>query len=456
MSTDGLKVAVTKMQDVGVGAAAIASFERYYRILEQGISGYIRESEISPLPKLPHLNPTAAPTADDLAALDKTVLIKLNGGLGTSMGLQAAKSLLPVRNGLTFLDIIARQVLATRAATGARLPLIFMNSFRTADDTEQVLAKYPELAVAGLPSGFLQNQEPKLHRDSLSPVDWPADPELEWCPPGHGDIYPALFDAGLITELLKQGYRFAFVSNADNLGATPDARMAGWFAQSGAPFAVELSRKTPADIKGGQVVVQKHDGRLVLREIAQTHPDDLADFMDANKHKYFNTNNLWLNLAALQNELARTNGVLELPLIANAKTVDPADPMSPAVIQLESAMGAAVGVFPGATAIEVGRERFLPVKTTADLLLLQSDIFELTDDYRLNRLSEPPLVKLSPPYQTIAGFQQRFPHGSPRLRDAKSFTVDGDYTFGANTMVTGAALLPPGTGHIPDNTIISG
>ena len=456
MSTDGLQAAVTKMQDAGVGAAAIANFKRLYHLLEQGTSGYLRESEISPLPDLPHLDTNAAPTADDLTALDQTAVIKLNGGLGTSMGLQAAKSLLPVRDGLAFLDIIARQILATRKATGARLPLIFMNSFRTADDTEKVLAKYPELKVAGLPDSFLQNREPKLSADTLAPIEWPTDPELEWCPPGHGDLYPALFDAGIIRDLLAQGYRYAFVSNADNLGATPNALMAGWFARSGAPYAAEMSRKTPADVKGGQLVVRNHDGRLVQRETAQTHPDDMAISLDATKHKYFHTNNLWFNLEALETELERTGGVLELPLIHNEKTVDPTDPNSPAVVQIESAMGAAVRVFPGATAIEVDRERFLPVKTTDDLLLLRSDIYELTDDYRLHKVSEPPVVKLSKPYKTITGFEQRFPYGPPRLRDAQSFTVDGDYTFEGDTTATGAAYLPPGTGIIPAGTVIHG
>jgi UTP--glucose-1-phosphate uridylyltransferase len=356
---------------------------------------------------------------------------------------------------VTFLDVIAGQVLAARARTGARLPLIFMNSFRTADDTRAHLSRYPELEVPGIPADFLQNRVPKLDAATLAPVEWPPDPEHEWCPPGHGDIYPAMYDAGIIADLLRAGFRYLFVSNADNLGATPDARVAGWFAGSGAPFALEVSRKTPADIKGGHLVRRNWDQQLVLRESAQTHPEDLHHTLDIEKHRYFNTNNIWVDLEAISAELDRTGGIIELPFITNHKTVDPSDPQSPAVIQLESAMGSAVGVLPGAAAIEVGRERFLPVKTTDDLLLLRSDVFELTPDYRLHAVAKQPHIKLSKHYRTIADFEKRFPYGPPTLRDATALLVDGDWTFGADTIVTGAAHLPDGSGVVPDGTVLS-
>src|SRR5690606_26124214 len=144
-------------------------------------------------------------------------VIKLNGGLGTSMGMDRAKSLLCVRRGLSFLDIIARQVLELRKRYDAPLPLIFMNSFRTSEDTLAALARYEDLPVGDLPLEFLQRKQPKLLVDGLAPVSWPADPALEWCPPGHGDIYTALLDTGLLERLAAAGYQHVFVSNSDNL-----------------------------------------------------------------------------------------------------------------------------------------------------------------------------------------------------------------------------------------------
>ena len=460
MSDAGLQHARDKMTEAGVAPAAIETFSRFYRLLEEGVSGFVREDDVEPLPALEKAADVEISDDDAAAALARTAIIKLNGGLGTSMGIDKAKSLLPVRRtadgeDLTFLDVIVGQVRAAREAPGAKLPLILMNSFRTQDDSLALLGRYEDLAVEGLPLDFLQNREPKLEADTLEPVEWPADPSLEWCPPGHGDLYPALHAAGVVRALLDAGFRYASVSNSDNLGAAPDARIAGWFAASGAPYAAEMCLKTPADVKGGQLVVRKSDGRIVQRETAQTHPDDLDAFLDADRHRYFHTNNLWFDLQALAAELERTGGVLELPLIRNEKTVDPSDSSSTPVIQIESAMGAAVAVFEGATAIEVGRERFLPVKTTSDLLVLRSDVYELTDDYRVVAQVAAPLVKLPSAYKTVTAFDERFPAGAPSLRGATSLTVEGDWTFGKDVAVEGDARLGDEGGTVPDGATVS-
>jgi UTP--glucose-1-phosphate uridylyltransferase len=463
MSERGLELAQDKMRDAGVVPAAVDVFTRFYRLLEEDVSGYVREADVEPLSDLPRAADLTVGPDEAGAALARTAIIKLNGGLGTSMGMDRAKSLLTVRRtedgeDLTFLDVIVRQVRAARAATGARLPLVLMNSFRTQDDTLAALAPYDDVAVDGLPLDFLQNREPKLAADTLEPVDWPADPTLEWCPPGHGDLYPALHAHGIVRALLDAGFRYASVSNSDNLGAAPDAEIAAWFAASGAPYAAEMCLKTPADVKGGQLVVRRADGRIIQRETAQTHPDDVEVSLDPTRHRYFHTNNLWFDLEALAAELDRTGGVLELPLIRNAKTVDPTDPASPEVVQIESAMGAAVAVFEGATAIEVGRERFLPVKTTNDLLLLRSDVYELTDAYRVVAQVPAPLVQLSKDYKTIGAFDARFPAGAPSLRRASGLAVDGDWTFGADVVVQGDAALPApdgGAGTVPDGATVT-
>ena len=275
MSDEGLRQAREKMRAAGVDPVAIEVFAHYYRLVESGETGMVPESTIEPLDS-PSLADADVP--DDLAreAIGRTAVIKLNGGLGTSMGMDRAKSLLEVRGGLTFLDIIVRQVLSLRKRYDAPLPLIFMDSFRTSDDTLAVLARYPELPVEGLPLDFLQNKEPKLRADDLTPVEWPADPDLEWCPPGHGDIYTALRGTGLLDKLIDAGYTQVFVSNSDNLGALPDPRVAGWFAGSGAPFAIEAVRRTPSDRKGGHFALRSSAGRIVLRETAQTLEEDKA------------------------------------------------------------------------------------------------------------------------------------------------------------------------------------
>ena len=457
MSREGLHQATAKMRAAGVEETAIRVFAHYYAQLEAGSTGYLREETLEPLHDVPDLAQAHVDDAAARAALDATVVLRLNGGLGTSMGMNRAKTLLPVRPGTTFLDLIVTQLRAARAATGARLPLVMLNSFRTRADTLRHLARYPDLRVDDLPLDLLQNREPKILADTLLPASWPADPSLEWCPPGHGDIYPVLYSSGLLDTLLERGYRYAFSANADNLGAAPDSRLAGWFAASGAPYAAELCRRTPADRKGGHLAVRRSDGVLVLRDTAQTAPEEMDFFTDENHHPYFHTNNLWFDLQALRERLAAGDGFLPLPLIRNEKHLDPADPTSPRVYQVETALGTAIAAFPQAAPVLVPRARFLPVKTTNDLLVLRSDAYAIGADGIPRLTAAAPVVDLDPTYyRTIADFEARFPAGAPSLRAASSLRVRGDWTFGADVVARGAVDLsdPGAPAHVPDGTLL--
>jgi UTP--glucose-1-phosphate uridylyltransferase len=443
----------------GVDETAIEVFSHYYRLLEHGETGMIPEATIEPI-DMEALDGVEVSDEEAAAAIRHTAVVKLNGGLGTSMGMDRAKSLLCVRKGLSFLDIIARQVLHLREVYDAPLPLIFMNSFRTSADTVEALGRYEGLQLPGLPLEFLQNKEPKLLEKDLVPVSWPKDPDLEWCPPGHGDLYTAMLGTGLLDLLLDHGYERVFVSNSDNLGAVPDARVAGWFAGTGTPFAIEAVRRTPSDKKGGHFARRKQDGRIVLRETAQTPRHDAAALADLDRHRFCSTNNLWFDLRAMRDTLRARDGILGLPLIRNVKTVDPADSSSPSVIQIETAMGAAIEVFEGARTIEVGRERFVPVKTTNDLLVLRSDVYDLGSGFVMDQVADAvPYVELDPDfYKHVGDFDQRFPEGAPSLREARSLRVEGDWSFGAGVTVEGDVALerPRSAERVEAGSVIAG
>jgi UTP--glucose-1-phosphate uridylyltransferase len=457
MGSSGLNKARDKMAAAGVDEVAIDTFAHYFRLLEHGETGMIPESTIEPV-DIESLRDVEVSDEDAAAAIRGTAVIKLNGGLGTSMGMERAKSLLCVRRGLSFLDIIARQVLHLRQEHDAKLPVVFMNSFRTSGDTMAALARYDELAVDGLPLEFLQNREPKLLVKDLSPVSWPKDPDLEWCPPGHGDLYTALRGSGLLDQLLEAGYERVFVSNSDNLGAVPDARVAGWFATSGAPFAIEAVRRSPSDRKGGHFARRKSDGRIVLRETAQTLPEDREALADLDRHRFASTNNVWIDLKAIAETLDARDGILGLPLIRNEKTVDPSDPSTPKVIQVETAMGAAIELFEDSRLIEVGRDRFVPVKTTNDLLVLRSDVYDIGSDFVLDQVSVGlPFVDLDGEvYKVVGEFDKRFPEGAPSMRKATSLTVDCDFTFGAHVQVVGDVELSTSSAkRVPPDTVLT-
>jgi UTP--glucose-1-phosphate uridylyltransferase len=431
-----VSAAADKMRAEGLPEAATETFRHYERLLREGEQGTLPESEIEPLDELPDAR--ELPPSDG-EALGQAVVLKLNGGLGTSMGMTRAKSLLEVKDGLSFLDVIVRQVLHLRERDGAGVPLLLMNSFATRDDTLAALERYPDLAVNGLPLDFLQGKVPKLLEDGYEPVAWPPDPALEWAPPGHGDVYTSLAASGMLGELLERGYRYLFLSNSDNLGAVLDPRILDWFAREELPFLSESTDRTESDRKGGHLARRRGDGGLVLRETAQVPDEDREAFEDVSRHRFFNCNNIWVDLRALERTMAERDGVLGLPMIVNRKTVDPTDPSSPAVVQLETAMGAAIGAFEGAAALHVPRSRFIPVKTTNDLLAVRSDAYRLAEDLTVRAVRErPPLVELDSDYFKLIGdFDRRFPHGPPSLVECERLTVEGDVSFGRDVTVRG-------------------
>lgn len=447
------------MTERGEDPRAITVFADYWQQLAEGAQGTIPEETIEPLVDVPELAAIEVSDEERREALSRVAVVKLNGGLGTSMGMSGPKSALVARDGQTFLDIIARQLIGLEERYGARPPLVLMNSARTREDSLALLERYPQLAQQDLPLDFLQSMEPKLDAETLAPVSWPEDPSLEWCPPGHGDVYVSLAASGLLDRMRAAGIRYAFISNADNLGATCDPDIAAWLLQEGIPFAAEVAERTLNDRKGGHLAVRREDGRLILRESAMVVDGEQDLFQDTSRHQWFNTNNLWVGLDELDALMRERDGVLGLPIIVNRKTVDPTRKDSTKVIQIESAMGTAVEAFEGSVALRVPRTRFRPVKTTNELLLLRSDVFELDEQSRVvSRIEHAePRISLDDHYKFIADFDERFPQGVPSLRECTSFDVTGDVTFGSGVVAEGAVEVVAGAAAtVPDGSRLTG
>lgn len=445
-----LEASQEKMLHAGEPSIAIQQFERmYHSYTSQGSQNWVREADITPMQEVPSFKDIYQGIDHHSAvqAFAKTAFLKLNGGLGTSMGLSCAKSLLMVRRHkarpMRFLDIIVGQVLTARVRLEVPLPLVFLNSFRTSKDTLDALKGHRILEQGNIPNEIIQHSEPKLDEATNLPISWPSNPELEWCPAGHGDLFSVLWSSNLLKTLQEQGFSYLFVSNSDNLGARPSRTLAQYFENTKASMMVEVARRTDADRKGGHFVRDKHTGQLILREMSQVHPEDAPMAQDIERHPYFNTNSIWFRIDALQELLDKHQGILDLPVIANRKTVDPTDPHTPRVVQLEIAMGSISSYFDDAICVQVDRMRFLPVKTTDDLFIMRSDRFHLTDSYEMedgNYLF--PDVRLDPRYyHNIDDFNQRFPYSVPSIGAANSVTIEGDWTFGRDVAMFANARL---------------
>ncbi|MGA1014628.1 MAG: UTP--glucose-1-phosphate uridylyltransferase [Limisphaerales bacterium] len=434
------------MLSKGIKEDRIAAFIQDVQRMAQGEEGLIPESSLEPVGFLPQWEAASVEKSGSSKWLDQLVTIKLNGGLGTSMGLERAKSLLPIRAGHCFLGLIAQQILHLREHSRRHPRFCLMNSFSTHQDSLDWLQREVPALRDDLPIDFLQGQVPKLDAESWLPVQWPKNPELAWCPPGHGDLYLSLLSSGMLDRLIASGAVVAFVSNADNLGAAVDLSLLDAFMEGGSTLMMEVARRTPSDRKGGHLARRQADGQLILRESAQCQEVDKEAFQDIERHAFFNTNNLWLRLDHLRDHFNRHGAHLELPLIRNFKTVDPTDPSSPKVIQLESAMGSAIQCFEETSAIEVPRSRFSPVKTTGDLLALRSDAYELTKDFRIqlheDRQGIPPRVVLEPAhYGHLAQFEACFGQGIPSMLQCDSLLVEGPVRFESGVVLKGSVTI---------------
>ncbi|XP_018530594.1 UTP--glucose-1-phosphate uridylyltransferase isoform X1 [Lates calcarifer] len=403
---------------------------------------------------------------DNIAAsLNKLAVVKLNGGLGTSMGCKGPKSLISVRNENTFLDLTVQQIEHLNKTFNADVPLVLMNSFNTDEDTKKILQKYKHHRVNI--HTFNQSRYPRINRESLLPIaknmGMSGDNAEAWYPPGHGDIYASFYNSGLLDKLIAEGKEYIFVSNIDNLGATVDLfilhHLMSQPADKRCEFIMEVTDKTRADVKGGTLI--QYEDHLRLLEIAQVPKAHVDEFKSVTKFKIFNTNNLWISLPAIKR--LQEKNTMDLEIIVNPKTLDG----GLNVIQLETAVGAAIKSFNHAMGVNVPRSRFLPVKTSSDLLLVMSNLYSLdAGSLTMSKKREfptTPHVKLGSSFTKVQEFLARF-ENIPDMLELDHLTVSGDVTFGKNVSLKGTVIIIANHGDridIPagamlENKIVSG
>eukprot|EP00127_Corallochytrium_limacisporum_P001835 Clim_evm1s87 gene=Clim_evmTU1s87 len=392
--------------------------------------------------------------------LNKLVVLKLNGGLGTSMGCVGPKSIIEVRDGMTFLDLVVRQIQHLNETYDVSVPLVLMNSFNTQEDTEKIIRKYAATEVDVCT--FMQSRYPRYHKDTQLPAPGNFDDKDHWYPPGHGDTYEAFVNSGLVDRLLAEGKTWVFCANIDNLGSTVDIDILSHMIENedDCEFCMEVTDKTLADIKGGTLI--NYEGTAKLLEVAQVPKDKLEEFKSVKKFKIFNTNNIWVKLDAFK--AAVESKSIDMDIIVNGKKLKTGEP----VIQLEQAIGAAISAFKGAIGINVPRSRFLPVKNTSDLLLIKSNLFSIRSGGLIMNPARAfpvaPSVKLGGDhFGKVKNFTARF-KDMPDIIELNALTVNGDVTFGKGVSLKGTVIIVanPGecidipSGAVLENKIVGG
>lgn len=369
--------------------------------------------------------------------LSKLAVLKLNGGLGTSMGCVGPKSIIEVRDGKSFLDLSVRQIEHLNRQYDVNVPFILMNSFNTDEDTQTIIKKYQSHNVTI--KTFNQSRFPRVFKDSLLPVPRDFEDSIDcWYPPGHGDLFESITNSGVLDQLIAEGKEILFVSNVDNLGAVVDLNILEHMIKTDSEYIMELTDKTRADVKGGTII--DYDGSVRLLEIAQVPKERVEEFKSIKKFKYFNTNNLWINLKAIKRVVE--DNELSMEIIPNNKTIS-FKSHDVDVLQLETAVGAAIRHFSNAHGVNVPRRRFLPVKTSSDLMLVKSDLYSMNrGQLELSplRFGGAPLIKLGGHYKKVSDFQKRIPY-IPKIVELDHLTITGNVSLGKNVTLKGTVII---------------
>ena len=401
--------------------------------------------------------------SESVEFLSKLAVVKLNGGLGTSMGCVGPKSVIEVRDGMSFLDLSVRQIEFLNRTYDVNVPFVLMNSINTDKDTANIIKKYEGHNIDILT--FNQSKYPRVLKDSLLPAPKSASSQIsDWYPPGHGDVFESLYNSGTLYKLLERGVEIVFLSNADNLGAVVDLNILQHMVESRSEYIMELTDKTKADVKGGTII--DYEGQARLLEIAQVPKQHVNEFKSIKKFKYFNTNNIWMNLRAVKRVVE--NNELSMEIIPNGKSI-PADQKGEAdvsIVQLETAVGAAIRHFANAHGVNVPRRRFLPVKTCSDLMLVKSDLYTLRHGQLVmdpNRFGPAPLIKLGNDFKKVSAFQSRIP-SIPKILELDHLTITGAVNLGRGVVCKGTVIIvategqtidvPPGS--ILENVVVQG
>lgn len=420
-------------------------YKLYERYLKSKPNKIVWENIKAPKDRIIHYNDIGNQSKDSYKLLDKLAVLKLNGGLGTTMGCVGPKSAISVRDGKNFIDLVAKQLKFIKKGYNIEVPLVLMNSFNTEKMTSNLIFRHDNILT------FNQSRYPRISSDTLLPL---ADQESasSYYPPGHGDIFYSLQQSGMLDKLLSEGKEYLFISNIDNLAATVDLKLLEHFHNEGLEFLMEVTDKTRADIKGGTLI--EYDGSLRLLEIAQVPSSKKSEFTSVRKFKIFNTNSVWINLRALKEKLFY--GTFDLDIIENKKVAN-----NEPVIQLETAIGSAIRFFDKSCGVVVPRSRFLPVKTCSDLFLVESNLFiEKNGALMLNPLRAPPTVPtvklLGSNFAKIDSYENSF-KGIPDVLELDSLTISGNVTIGKNVSLKGTVIIiadENSTINIPDGSIL--
>ncbi|KAJ0106630.1 hypothetical protein Patl1_19459 [Pistacia atlantica] len=399
------------------------------------------------------LAPISEDTVEAKMFLDKLVVVKFNGVLGTNMGFGGPKSAIEVHDKLTFMDLMVNQIESLNSKFGCNVPLVLMDTTETNNDTQKVVEKYSASKI-------------DIHSFSQKPLEGQTGKDKQH-PSDHGAVFLSLMKSGTLDVLLSQGKEYALVVHADNAAAVVDPKILNHLIQNKIEYCMEVTPTTSIDLRNSMINLRQGKYQLVniTQNPAKHHcfllntPADVlfcCSFMikkSDGKFKFIDTRNLWVDLKAVK-RLVDTDA-LKMESLSASKEEN-----GYKINLQDTAAGSAIRFFDHTMSINVPPSRFLPLNSTSDLLLLQSDLYSSIDGIlvRNNARNNPsnPSIELGPEFEKVSDFLSRF-KSIPSIIKLDSLKVAGDVWFGAGITLKGRVNIAAKPGmklEIPDGAVL--
>ncbi|KAH9724771.1 UTP--glucose-1-phosphate uridylyltransferase [Citrus sinensis] len=401
--------------------------------------------------------------AETKMLLDKLVVVKFNGALGTNMGFSGPKSAIEVKNNLTPLDLMVDQVESLNSKYGCNVPLLLMDTAETHDRVQKVLEKYSNSKV-DIHSLSLSQQPHEKSFEGHSRKDklYPSS--------DHSVVFLSLMKSGTLDLLLVQGKEYALVVDSDNVAAVADPSI----------LVLVLVAPVPSiDLRNS--LINLRPGKFQLVDITQNPTKQTCNIIyvsmicsicsfafladqcfifcfimvkkSGGKFKFINTRSMWVNLRAIK-RLIDTDE-LKVENFSSSKEVN-----DDQIISRGTAADSAIQFFDHTIGINVAQSRYLPVNSTSDLLLLQSDLYTADEGILVQNPARDnpanPSIELGPEFEKVNDFQSRF-KSIPSIINLDSLKVEGDVWFGAGITLKGKVSIVAKPGmklEIPDGIVL--
>ncbi|WMV10962.1 hypothetical protein MTR67_004347 [Solanum verrucosum] len=411
--------------NAALGASAIAKPEIREEVEQLDKIKTVGKDKIYVLP-YERLEPASEDATETKQLLDKLVVLKFNGNLGSDMGFSGPKSALEVCNGLTCLDLVVNHIESINSKYGCNIPLLMMNTPSTHDGIMKVLEKHPNKNI----HTFTQSQRQQENIEDMSEPRTlnKSSAQEKLYPSNLLEVFLSLNSSGKLEPLISQGKEYFLLLQSENVAEVVDPKILNHLIKNSIEHCVEVMPTTSGT---EETSLPPQEGRIQSFKDLHCMMNLIFLFFivrgPKSKEHVKSINTMWMSMSCVERLLQRN----DLGFTSSK-------------------------FFDRAFAIDTPWSRYLPVERTSDLLILQSDLYTSVEGTLVRNAAranpKDPSIELGPEFGNVDDFRSLF-KSIPSIIELDSLKVTGDVWFGTGITLKGKVSIAARPGMkivIPD------